>query len=75
VPARWIGQGTALVRACACGVLLEGIGSSERDQTPSAEGMLSLPMTHKLDENSDDDFEASTELNQPAGGLPVLIAN
>jgi hypothetical protein len=32
-------------------------------------------MTHKLDENSDDDFEASTELNQPAGGLPVLIAN
>jgi len=31
--------------------------------------------THKLNENSDDDFEARTELNQPAGGLPVLIAN
>jgi len=30
--------------------------------------------THKLNENSDDDFEPRTELNQPAGGLPVLIA-
>jgi hypothetical protein len=30
--------------------------------------------THKLNENSDDDFDPSTELNQPAGGLPVLIA-
>jgi hypothetical protein len=29
----------------------------------------------QLNENSDDDFEARTELNQPAGGLPVLIAN
>jgi hypothetical protein len=27
--------------------------------------------THKLNENSDDDFEPRTELNQPAGGLPV----
>ncbi len=31
--------------------------------------------THRLNENSDDDFEAKTEQNQPAGGLPVLIAN
>jgi len=30
--------------------------------------------TDKLNENSDDDFEPRTELNQPAGGLPLLIA-
>jgi hypothetical protein len=28
-----------------------------------------------INENSDDDFEPRTELNQPSGGLPVLIAN
>jgi hypothetical protein len=27
--------------------------------------------THKLNENSDDDFEPRTDLNQPVGGLPV----
>ena len=31
--------------------------------------------TYKLNENSDDDFERRTDLNQPVGGLPVLIAN
>ena len=27
--------------------------------------------THKLKKDSDDDFEPSTDLNQPVGGLPV----
>jgi len=31
--------------------------------------------THKLNENPDGDFEPRTELDQPAGGLPVLNAN
>jgi hypothetical protein len=31
--------------------------------------------TYKLNENSDDDFEPTTDLNQPVGGLAVLIAN
>ena len=31
--------------------------------------------THKLNENLDDDFEPRTGLNQPSGGLAVLIAN
>jgi hypothetical protein len=30
--------------------------------------------TDELNENSDGDFEPRTELNQPAGGLSVLIA-
>ena len=36
--------------------------------------MVARVRTHKLNENSDDDFEARTDLDQPTGGLPVLIA-
>jgi len=38
-------------------------------------GAATRVKTLKLNENSDDDFEARTNLNQPVGGLAVLIAN
>jgi hypothetical protein len=31
--------------------------------------------TYKLNNNSDDGFEPTTDLNQPVGGLAVLMAN
>ncbi len=43
--------------------------SSERDGRQAAAGYPTHPL------GSDDDFEPWTELNQPASGLPALIAN
>jgi hypothetical protein len=37
--------------------------------------MIARVRTHKPNENSNDDFEPRTDLDQPVGGLPVLTAN